>query len=305
MIKGACRFAEEARILRHRLRFLLQELDLPPGEALIGRSPDCLITLDDPLVSRRHGRLVSERGAVTYEDLGSRNGSRINGQKVQGVARLHEGDRIRIGAHELVYCVVSRSAIVARTPTGQLRRCSECSSARPEEVMACPTCGATEWISSENTLSGQTSHGDHDWALYLLTGLVTDALARGQTGEAERLFRLAMASVDAKSSIGQPLFLAQIDPLLEALIAILQRGGGSTALLQRTLSAYASRDLLPSVAAIEAMERLGPRVLDSVSCALEDLSSASWPKNEPSSDRGERLVALERLRLRLRRRGDG
>jgi len=88
--------------LRHRLRFLLQELDLPHGETLIGRSPDCLITLDDPLVSRRHGRLLIRGEEAIFEDLGSRNGSRVNGRRVHEPVHLKEGDRLRIGALELV-----------------------------------------------------------------------------------------------------------------------------------------------------------------------------------------------------------
>jgi hypothetical protein len=42
---------------RYRLRFLLQEFDLPAGQTLIGRGDDCHITVFDPAISRRHARI--------------------------------------------------------------------------------------------------------------------------------------------------------------------------------------------------------------------------------------------------------
>ena len=43
---------------RYRLRFLLQEFDLPRGTTLIGRSSECQVTIEDPLVSRQHARIL-------------------------------------------------------------------------------------------------------------------------------------------------------------------------------------------------------------------------------------------------------
>ena len=89
---------------RYRLRFLLQEFDLPKGETLIGRSAECHVTIEDPLVSRQHARIMLEGDAVTFEDLGSRNGGRINGLPVKRPVQLRDGGRIRIRTQELVFC---------------------------------------------------------------------------------------------------------------------------------------------------------------------------------------------------------
>ena len=82
---------------RYRLRFLLQEIDLPRGATLLGRSPECHVTLEDPLVSREHARIAIYEQSATCEDLGSRNGVKINGLAMKGPTRLKDGDRVRIG----------------------------------------------------------------------------------------------------------------------------------------------------------------------------------------------------------------
>ncbi len=62
----------------------------------VGRASDNDVIVDDPLVSRHHCQLKLQHGAYGLVDLGSRNGSMVNGQAVQQVA-LGPGDLIRIG----------------------------------------------------------------------------------------------------------------------------------------------------------------------------------------------------------------
>jgi predicted component of type VI protein secretion system len=67
-------------------------------ELVIGRDPGGLV-LDDPEVSRRHARVFCESsGRLSVEDLGSRNGTHVNGERVSGPRALAIGDRIAIGA---------------------------------------------------------------------------------------------------------------------------------------------------------------------------------------------------------------
>lgn len=76
------------------------------GTALtIGRSTDNDLVLADGRVSRHHARLAGRRGTLVYVDLGSTNGSRVNGVHV-GELVLGEGDRIEIGDTVLVVEVV-------------------------------------------------------------------------------------------------------------------------------------------------------------------------------------------------------
>ena len=75
------------------------ELDLGPRSPAItlGRDEACGLVLDDPSISRRHGQLLWVDGQACYEDLGSRNGSRLNGTALRTRASLREGDVLQLG----------------------------------------------------------------------------------------------------------------------------------------------------------------------------------------------------------------
>src|SRR5689334_10535654 len=90
---------------KYRLRFLLQEFNLPFGITIIGRADDCQVTLLDPSVSRHHARIIVDDHCAILEDLRSLNGCRVNGARIRKPTDLVEGDRIRIGTQELVFGV--------------------------------------------------------------------------------------------------------------------------------------------------------------------------------------------------------
>ncbi|WP_040794598.1 FHA domain-containing protein [Nocardia higoensis] len=69
---------------------------LPPGGLAIGRTTDNQIVVNDPLASRKHARLVAGPEGLTIEDLGSANGTFVNGTRQQRSV-LREGDVITIG----------------------------------------------------------------------------------------------------------------------------------------------------------------------------------------------------------------
>jgi hypothetical protein len=67
-------------------------------EITIGRDANCTITIpDDTFVSTLHARIFDHEGQPVLEDLGSTNGSYLNGSKVAGIKLLHPGDRVQIG----------------------------------------------------------------------------------------------------------------------------------------------------------------------------------------------------------------
>ena len=78
--------------------------DLGGALISIGRASDNDVILDDPEVSRHHCQLKLQHGAYGLTDLGSRNGSWINGHPVSEAA-LGPGDSIRIGGTEIVFQV--------------------------------------------------------------------------------------------------------------------------------------------------------------------------------------------------------
>ncbi len=68
-------------------------------EVTVGRAPGCGVVLDDDtFVSQVHARLF-QRGRETYvEDLGSTNGTLVNGVRISEVTRLHRGDQVQFGS---------------------------------------------------------------------------------------------------------------------------------------------------------------------------------------------------------------
>jgi hypothetical protein len=90
------------------VRILLEDGDgrrrtVPFGgvELTIGRAADSGLLLTGRDVSRHHARLHRSNGSVFVEDLGSANGTRVNGERVQGRRRIREGDLVQIGGFDL------------------------------------------------------------------------------------------------------------------------------------------------------------------------------------------------------------
>jgi hypothetical protein len=69
------------------------------GEATIGRGGGCTISLpSDTFVSQVHARVVERDGQLFIEDLGSTNGTFLNGKQVAKTARVRKGDQMQIGS---------------------------------------------------------------------------------------------------------------------------------------------------------------------------------------------------------------
>jgi len=85
-----------------------REIAITPGKNLIGRSSDCQVSLGSSTVSRHHARILLDAGQAMLEDLGSKNGTNLNGARIEGSVPLQDGDEIRVGSIELTYRSHSR-----------------------------------------------------------------------------------------------------------------------------------------------------------------------------------------------------
>ncbi len=85
-----------------------KEIILAPGENLIGRSSDCRVSLGSSTISRHHARILLDAGQAMLEDLGSKNGTNVNGARIEGSVPLQDGDEIRVGSIEITYRSHSR-----------------------------------------------------------------------------------------------------------------------------------------------------------------------------------------------------
>ena len=77
-------------------------ISLVEGTHVIGRDPCAAVWIDAAVVSRHHARMVVRDGLVTVEDLGSRNGTFVNGVRLAGVSAVAHGDEVSIGSIPLV-----------------------------------------------------------------------------------------------------------------------------------------------------------------------------------------------------------
>lgn len=185
-------------IMAVRLRYLAHDLEVPIGQFVIGRTSDCQLSLDDPLVSRRHAVLTVEMEGVFIEDLGSRNGVFLNGQRIERRCRVNDGDAIRIGSQEITLYGIGD---VPSNPVSHPRmpQTSTMQDIRIKEILP-------EDDVQTSVLASPFSAGDPDkrvHGLSLIGGVADKALAMGRADEAERILQRALNDVLQKAPHGQ------------------------------------------------------------------------------------------------------
>ena len=116
---GATR-SEQPRV---KLWLIVERRHIPllEGTNVIGRAEDAAIRIDSPGVSRYHARILVAAGDATLEDLGSKNGSYVNGMFVT-TRSLSDGDEIRLGATALTFRIGSQTSQTETLPRGNSDR---------------------------------------------------------------------------------------------------------------------------------------------------------------------------------------
>lgn len=258
---------------RLRLRFLLQEFDLSGSEVVLGRSPDCHITIEDPLVSRRHALIRIVEGEAFVSDLESRNGVRVNGKTIRQETRLQHGDRVRLGTQDLVFLQVQDSEVRSTRTTGYLQMCGSCGTPFPDSAPQCPHCGFIREDPEEDTLSGVFSEVDRGWTIHLLCDVLDRALDKDRLVDAERLFRRVTREVEERLAQGGRLLpdqLSRLADLTMRLTAALQQPDW----LRWLITVYQRGRALPSSRIVEGIEAFGGGRTPEFSQALQ--SYVSW-----------------------------
>jgi hypothetical protein len=82
-----------------------RRIGLAEGENMIGRDPRAVVWLDQPGVSRQHACILIADVEATVEDLGSKNGTYVRGERIASSARLRDGDEVRVGPVLLTFRV--------------------------------------------------------------------------------------------------------------------------------------------------------------------------------------------------------
>jgi DNA-binding winged helix-turn-helix (wHTH) protein len=94
---------EPSRRIRYWLIWEMRQLPLFDGINVVGRAQDASVWLEAQGVSRYHARIRLESGNAVIEDLSSKNGTFVNGERLAGPYELRDGDQIRVGAIVMVF----------------------------------------------------------------------------------------------------------------------------------------------------------------------------------------------------------
>lgn len=216
--------------MAYRLRYQAHDIGLQLGEFLIGRSAECQLALDDPLVSRKHAALRVSKDGVTVEDLGSRNGVLVNGAKIDGPKPITEEDKVVIGSQELrVYFVDETAEANARE---QYRRhtqtlglgaselelhlaaaaaAAQPSPAPPAQPSPAPPAAAPSSPSATSAPPAAPQPVESTVAarglqsFQLLGGVADKAFALGRAEEAERILQTLLGEILARAREAKPV----------------------------------------------------------------------------------------------------
>jgi len=112
-------------------------------EIVIGRSSDLDMVLVEDMVSRRHAKITTTNDRILIEDVGSTNGTFVNGEKIEGVANLAEGDRILVGTSIIKVVAVEGNS---NDSEAEARRRLEAGAARQSSISGRPMSGVIEEI---------------------------------------------------------------------------------------------------------------------------------------------------------------
>jgi pSer/pThr/pTyr-binding forkhead associated (FHA) protein len=77
-----------------------KEIGISVESFVIGRDAACQLRARSDLISRRHCEIAIENGEVVARDMGSRNGTYVNGERIEGNCQLNVGDHLRVGRLE-------------------------------------------------------------------------------------------------------------------------------------------------------------------------------------------------------------
>jgi hypothetical protein len=184
-----------------RIRYLAHDLELPVGEFIVGRGPECQLAVDDPLVSRKHAAFHVRRDGVVAQDLGSRNGVLVNGTKIDAPKELSPGDKIRIGNQEIIIYKTDEPRSSPLSDEEHRRAMQTIGGMNVNEIHASIEAAALDSVGEGRMNRSETSRRFQ--SVRLLCGVADKALAMGKPDEAERILQALLLGILKRSKIGQ------------------------------------------------------------------------------------------------------
>ncbi|MFO7180047.1 MAG: DUF4388 domain-containing protein [Pseudomonadota bacterium] len=275
-------------------------------EIVIGRSSELDMVLVEEMVSRRHARISLKNGVITIEDLGSTNGTFINGEKIQR-ATLNEGDRILIGTSILKVVALAdpvrfdgpEAAAAARASARQyMSRASDEAPRMSGSLEEIPLPDLLQLFGTSRksgVLIVRTE--DMEGRIYLQDGMIKYAEIDGSPhmGARKSIYRLLglrrgifdLAPPDPRE-FDEPLDASAQEVLMEGF-----RQQDELEALKAKLPPFESRLKLPSPLAA-SLRTLSPEELDSLQLAVSSpsIQAALDASPEPDLDVALRIESL-------------
>jgi hypothetical protein len=270
-------------------------------EIVIGRESDLEVVLADELVSRKHARIAVSEGVATLQDLGSTNGTFVNGQKVKRRA-LEEGDRLRVGS-AVMRVVRAGAPRAAPPPLPKDTRRPAAMTGRLEEV---PLPDLLQLLAASRKTGTMVVHGERDEArLHVKDGRPVGCALGGAPGipsrkSFSRLLRWTAGTFELRPPEDVPAEATLDEPMEAVLIDGLRQLDELAALGDRIPAPDAPVAVVVPLAT--RLRELAPEELDLVELALAGGTVQALLDRSPDADADvlKRLVRLvERGVLRI------
>jgi len=165
---------------------------------LIGRAEDCHLRPHSDVISRHHCALIMEEGYVGVKDFGSKNGTYVNGERVEGERALKHGDVIRVGKLELEVQLPDEMRKAAQAATATESQQQQTSSSDSEIDLVSLFGEPDQMASSETKTIGI---GDSS----LTNPSTEEEVAQPQTSEAAAELQAGQSSEPKKDADGVPV----------------------------------------------------------------------------------------------------
>jgi pSer/pThr/pTyr-binding forkhead associated (FHA) protein len=229
-----------------RLNYLLQDIAVPSGTFVIGRGPECQLTVDDPMISRRHLALHVGSDTTILEDLDSRNGVFLNGARVHKSEALHDGDVIRVGSADISFHdeeeTRDENPAASSSPAGRISR-----------LPGLKTIEEPPFDELTNPMPATLTSG-----LSVICGVAEKSLALGRADEAERVLQRTLAEILAHAAG------PEVDPPLAETAAVyalrLAGATGKGAWIDYALQLYTARKAVPPARVVDELYAAGRKV---------------------------------------------
>jgi pSer/pThr/pTyr-binding forkhead associated (FHA) protein len=278
--------AEGGKPKRFWLEHNGQNIDLPRGRLLVGRSSNCQLILEDSMVSRRHAELLVTEDSVTVVDLGSVNGLYLNSRRVRENQRMKEGDRLQIGQREFVLQSVVRASMPSSSD-----RANANANANAQTLHGDFAALMNARAESED----QTHVGD----VFDVLGSVADkVLALDRGDEAERILSGVLISMQREAAAGKDLNPAISERAATYAVRIAS-ATGRAGWLDYTIDLYAKLGRVLPLAVVDQLYDVVRKARGMNVTALREYVASVEAKELGPSERFvlQRLQGLERVVL--------